>query len=70
MLLEIINKIFVLIFFLSTLNVVRHCYYFIQAIVTSTEELPIKYKLTNRSLFYLGVSIAYILTVIFTGIKI
>jgi len=50
-------------------NSVRHTYYFIQAWVTSTNEEPVKYKISDKSLFLLGVSIAYILTTIFTGIK-
>ena len=52
------------------LNTVRHMYYFIQTWFTSTDEIPRKYNLTNKSLFLLGLSLAYTLTVIFTGIKI
>lgn len=63
-------KVFVLCLFMSILVVIRHSYFFIQAFLTSTEEEPVRYKLSTTSLFYLGVSIAYILTVIFTGIKI
>ena len=70
MLIEIVNKILILMFFLSCLTTIRHAYYFAQAFLTSTEEQPIKYRLSSTSLFYLGVSIAYILSVIFTGIKI
>jgi hypothetical protein len=70
MLLDTLNKILIVLFFLSCLNTIRHGYYFIQTWFTSTDETPIKYRLTNTSLFLLGVSIAYILTTIFTGIKI
>lgn len=69
MLIDILNKFLVILFFVSLLNTFRHGYYFIQTWYTSTEETPIKYKLTNTSLFLLGMSIAYILTTIFTGIK-
>ena len=70
MIIELINKLLVIFFFMSCLVTIRHGYYFIQALITSTEEEPIRYKLSDASLFYLCVSIAYILTVIFTGIKI
>ena len=69
MLIDTLNKLLMLFFFISLLNTVRHAYYFIQTWFTSTEETPVKYKLTSTSLFLLGVSISYILTVIFTGIK-
>ena len=67
MLLDILNKILMILFFLSCLNTIRHTYYFIQAWFTSTEEEPVKYRLTNTSLVLLGVSVAYILTAIFNG---
>lgn len=69
MLVEISNKILMLLFFMSALNSLRHIYYFIQAFFSSTEELPSKYRLNDRSLYLLGISLAYILTVVFTGIK-
>lgn len=64
MLIEILNKVIVLIFFLSSLNTLRHLYYFIQSFVSSTEETPVKYKLSKSSLILLGISISYIFTVI------
>jgi hypothetical protein len=66
----LLNKLFIVLFFVSLLNTVRHTYYFIQAIVTSTEEQPIKYVISKTSLTLLGLSIAYILSSIFTGIEI
>ena len=66
----LLNKLFIVLFFVSLLNTVRHTYYFIQAIVSSTEEQPTKYVIPKTSLILLGLSIAYILTSIFTGIKI
>jgi hypothetical protein len=54
---------------MSGLTVFRHGYYFIQAFLTSSEELPVKYKVSKTSLIFLCVSIAYMLSVIFTGIK-
>jgi len=70
MLIVLLNKFLIALFFLSCLVVIRHGYYFIQAFMTSTEEIPVKYKLSSWSLFFLGTSISYILTVIFTGFKI
>lgn len=70
MLIEILNKLFTVIFFMSCLTTFRHGYYFIQAFLLSTVEEPVKYRLDKTSLLFLGISIAYILTAIFTGIKI
>jgi hypothetical protein len=68
MLVEISNKILMISFFLSCLTTLRHGYYFIQAFFTSTEEIPVKYRISQTSLILLGISIAYILSVVFTGI--
>ena len=68
MLIEILNRILIILLFMSGLTILRHGYYFIQAFFTSSEELPVKYRVSNTSLFYLCVSIAYVLSVFFTGI--
>jgi hypothetical protein len=70
MLVDILNKILLMLFFMSCLNLLRHVYYFTQAVLTSTEEEPKKYRIPNVSLYILGISIAYILSAIFTGITI
>ena len=67
MFLGILNKILMSIFFMSCLTTIRHSYFFIQAILTSTDEQPVRYRLSTYSLIFLGVSIAYILSTIFTG---
>ena len=69
MLINVFDRILIILFFMAFFNSVRHTYYFIQAWVTSTNEEPVKYKISDKSLFLLGVSIAYMLTTIFTGIK-
>jgi len=69
MIIDIVNKILILIFFMSTLTTIRHGYYFFQAFFTSTDEVPVKYKISKTALILLGVSISYILSVIFSGIK-
>ena len=70
MFIDILNRLFVVLFMLSCINVIRHAYYFMQAVVTSTEEEPKKYKIPKLQLNLLGVSIAYILSVLITGITI
>ncbi len=70
MILELINKGLMTLFFMSCLNVIRHLYYFIQALVQATEDEPYKYKLSNRSLILLSLSLGFILAVIFKGINI
>jgi len=68
-LIELGNKILLLLFFMSCLTTLRHVYYFIQAFLTSTEEDSVKYKISNKALLFLCMSVAYILSVIFTGLK-
>lgn len=63
---DILNKILFLLFFLSTLNVVRHLYFIVQALGINKE----RYTLKDSSLWLLGLSIGFILTCIFTGITI
>ncbi len=69
MLTELLNKTLFILFFLSCLTTIRHGYYFIQAFILSTQEEPKKYIVSKTALILLGVCISYILTVIFTGIK-
>jgi len=62
---DIINKIIITGFFLSSLNFLRYVYFLIQSWV-KTEPFII-----NKSqLFWLGISISYILNCVFFGIKI
>lgn len=70
MLIEIFNRVLLILFIMSCLNIVRHAYYLIQAWVASTEENPIKYRLTKESLWILSLSIGYVLAEIISGIYI
>lgn len=70
MILDILNKVFIILFMLSSLNVFRHGYYFLQAWFKSENEEPVRYVISPRALFFLGISLAYILTGIFSGITI
>jgi len=70
MLVEILNKIAFILFFLSILNIVRTIFFLIGSFIKSDEDQPQKLRLGGTQLLFLGLSIAYILTSIFTGIKI
>lgn len=70
MLIDVLNKVFFVLFFMSCLNVIRHTYYFIQAWFKSSSESPQKYILPSMSLWILSASIAYILATIFNGLLI
>lgn len=67
----ILERIFWLIFILSTLNIVRHGYYSIQSIINSADEnRPAdKYKLSFKSLLLLGLSIGYFIMSLIKGIN-
>lgn len=53
---------------MACLNFIRHTYYFIQAWVKSDSETPEKYKIGNKSLWWLSISIGYIVASIFCGV--
>ena len=63
MVIEIANKLFLFLLILSSLNVIRVSYFFIQKWVDNE-----KFKLEDKSLFLLGISISYILLCLFNGI--
>lgn len=66
MILDTLNKLPMVLFFLAALNVLRHVYYLVQTwFASKDEEEPIKYRLSNISLILLGLSISYILAVLF-----
>ena len=44
----IFNKVLFVIFILSCLNTLRHGYYFVQAFFKANEEVPTKYKLSDK----------------------
>jgi len=60
--LELLYDFYMLVFFMSLLNVIRHGYYLVQAWIASTEEQPIKYRMENKSLWVLSFSLAYVIT--------
>ncbi len=64
------NRVLIIFFIMSCLTIIRHSYYFMQALFSSTEEQPVKYKVSTNSLIYLGICISYVLSTIFTGLTI
>ena len=63
----LLNKILILIFFMSILNLVKHVWNIFM--ILRNEDVPNKYELSKRELIFLGISVAYILKTIFTWIK-
>jgi amino acid transporter len=70
MVLDIINKVIVIVYILACLNVFRHTYYFIQSWFKSNGEAPQKYKIARKSLVVLGISLAFIISSFVIGITI
>jgi Ni,Fe-hydrogenase I cytochrome b subunit len=70
MLIDILNKLFFVLFFLSIVNIVRTGFFLIGSFIKSDSEKPEKFRLTVRQLFLLGVSIAYVFSTLITGIGI
>lgn len=67
MILLIINKVLLIIFILSGLNVCREGFLF--GIQLLNEGSDVNYRLSTKSLLKLGLSFAFILASIFTGIS-
>lgn len=69
-LIDILNKALVVIYILSCLNIVRHAYKLF-ASWSSTEnegQETIRYVLEPNKLLIVGLSIAYVISGVFTGI--
>lgn len=65
---SLLNKVLFILFFLSILNVLRHGWKI--SMMLRNEDVPNKYELTKSELIFLGISIAYLISAIFTGIRI
>jgi len=68
MMIDVLNKVLLMVFILSILNVLWHAFFFIQAYV-KTEKENSKYIVSPRSLLILGLSIAYVIASIIAGIN-
>jgi hypothetical protein len=64
----LINKTLYVLFFMSILNVLRHTWKVFS--IVRNEDVPNKYELSKQELIFLGLSVAYVLTTIFTKITI
>jgi len=63
----LVEKIIYLLFFLSVSNVVSHLFSLVTEI---RKEEPKEIESTKMSIFLFGLSLSYILTIIFTGFQI
>ena len=63
----ILNKVLLVIFILSVLNCLKNVWNIINGL---REEVPNKYKISTSERFLLGLSLAYIISVIFTGLQV
>jgi len=64
MVMDILNKIFLFLFIFSFLNVLRHSFFIYRSI-----KMNEKFVIDGTNLFFLGVSISYIITSIIVFIK-
>jgi len=62
------NKILFVLFFMSILNILRHIWKVLA--ILRNDDVPNKYELSKAELVFLGLSVAYVLTTIFTKITI
>jgi hypothetical protein len=67
--LEILNRFLMMIFVLSLLNIFRTTFFLIGTFLKSNSETPEKFRLTKIELIFLGLSISYVITSMFSGIK-
>lgn len=65
MVIDILNKVLILLVILSSLNIIRHGFFMVKSI--REEE---RFVLDKPSLFFLGLSISYIILFIIDGILI
>jgi len=64
----LINKTLFVLFFISILNILRHLWKVFS--ILRNDDVPNKYELSKQELIFLGLSVAYVLTTIFTKITI
>jgi hypothetical protein len=62
----LLNKVLLIIFILSVMNCLKHVWRLINGL---REEVPSKYEISNSERFLLGLSISYIITIVFTGLQ-
>jgi hypothetical protein len=65
---SLLNKGLFILFFLSIFNISRHVWKIFMKLRDA--DVPNKYELTKSELIFLGISFAYLISTIFTGIRI
>jgi len=65
---SLLNKVLFVLFFMSILNVLRHTWKVFM--ILRNDDVPNKYELSKQELIFLGLSIAYLFTTVFTKITI
>jgi len=63
----LLNKVLFVLFLMSVLNCFKHIWNIIKGL---REEIPTKYEISTWDRFLLGLSISYIITIVFTGLQI
>jgi hypothetical protein len=61
-----LNKVLLVIFMMSVLNVAKHLWNIINGL---RAEVPTKYEISSWDRFLLGLSVSYIITSLLTGIQ-
>lgn len=64
---SLLNKVLFVLFFMSILNILRHLWKVFM--ILRNDNIPNKYELSKQELIFLGLSIAYLFTTIFTKIS-
>jgi hypothetical protein len=64
---SLLNKVLFVLFFMSILNILRHVWKVFM--ILRNDNIPNKYELSKQELIFLGLSIAYLFTTIFTKIS-
>lgn len=62
----LLNKVLLIIFIMSALNCLKHVWVLLNGL---REDIPSKYVISSSERFLLGLSIAYIITTVFTGLQ-
>lgn len=63
MLTEIIDKVLLLLFILSILNILKHIFYLVPYL-----KAGVKYQMTSQETLLVGLSLSYIIVVLIKGI--
>ena len=57
MFIDLLNKFYIFLFILSILNIIRHSFFLYRSV-----KLKEKFEIESKKLFFLGLSISYVIT--------